>query len=231
MARRWRDHGFSVLGLNYRGVSTSLGESTRHGLVLDVVAALSFLTASPLNGGEGLPPHSVALLGHSLGGGVAPEAAAFFPGVAVISDRSFSRLSDAAGGLFLLSAPPAARAALRFVIARLAAWEFDATRHWRALPPASAKLAVVEPGDEVIKVPAQLASELAGRGFVPSGEPASPDAAGSAMVMEQLRGSAHNRAWTDAEMARVLRWLNAAMTAPQVGSAGGVWRPGVPQRV
>jgi hypothetical protein len=39
------------------------------------------------------------------------------------------------------------------------------------------------------------------------------------MVMEQLRGSAHNRAWTDAEMARVLRWLNAAMTAPQVGRA------------
>ncbi len=71
-----------------------------------------------------------------------------------------------------------------------------------------------------VRAPASSRLRAAGtRRCVPSDEPASPDAAGSAMVMEQLRGSAHNRAWTDAEMARVLRWLNAAMTAPQVGRA------------
>jgi pimeloyl-ACP methyl ester carboxylesterase len=193
---------------------------------LDAVGALAFLTAPAERGGEGLPPHAVALLGHSLGGGVAPEAAAFFPGVTVISDRSFSRLSAAAGGLFLLDAPPWARALLRFVMARFACWEYDAIRHWRALPPETPKIVAFEPADEVIRGPAQLHSELRGKGFVPA-PPAAREEVGAVCALESLRFP-HNRPFTDGEMARLATVMNAVMREPQVGSSGGLWRPGLP---
>jgi hypothetical protein len=231
-AARWRAAGFGVLAFNYRGVSTSSGSSSRHGLILDAITALNFLTAPSNLGGEGLPPHAVALLGHSLGGGVAPEAASFFPGVTVISDRSFSRLSDAACAM-MARLSPRVHAPLRFLMARLACWELDAARYWRSLPPECAKLLVYAPGDQVIKTEAQLVVGLAGRGYLPCTPPQSAAEAAAIVgtVMEMEAGADHNREFTAAELHRVVKLLDAAMVPPRVGSVGGVWRPVLPQKI
>ena len=220
------------MAFNYRGVSTSSGSSSRHGLILDAITALNFLTAPSNLGGEGLPPHAVALLGHSLGGGVAPEAASFFPGVTVISDRSFSRLSDAACAM-MARLSPRVHAPLRFLMARLACWELDAARYWRSLPPECAKLLVYAPGDQVIKTEAQLVVGLAGRGYLPCTPPQSAAEAAAIVgtVMEMEAGADHNREFTAAEVHRVVKLLDAAMVPPRVGSVGGVWRPVLPQKI
>ena len=99
---QWAGAGYSVLLLNYRGVSSSGGAATRDGLVLDALTALTFLLAPREQGGLGLPSHRVTVFGHSLGGGIGVEAAALcaYPGFSFCHDRSFGRLTDAAVCLF-----------------------------------------------------------------------------------------------------------------------------------
>jgi hypothetical protein len=112
-ADAWEALGYGVMVSDYRGVSSAAAAATRDGLVLDALTALSFLLAPSAQGGLALPPHRVLVVGHSLGGGVGVEAVALCatPGVTVLSDRSFGRLTDAAVCLLFppsLLPPPAA---------------------------------------------------------------------------------------------------------------------------
>ncbi|GAB1364392.1 hypothetical protein MASR1M32_36280 [Rhodobacter sp.] len=75
-ADRWaayRDAGFGTAFLSYRGYGGSEGRPTEAGLHQDAAAALAFL------GAQGVGPGSIALVGESLGTGVAVRLAADQP--------------------------------------------------------------------------------------------------------------------------------------------------------
>lgn len=118
--------GLAVAVLNYRGVGRSTGLATRRALVLDTACATARLARH-----LALPLTSVALVGHSIGGGVAAEAALALPGVSLALDRTFARLGDAA---VLLTVPWACRGAainawwgkaLRALVSGVVSWGAD----------------------------------------------------------------------------------------------------------
>jgi pimeloyl-ACP methyl ester carboxylesterase len=208
-------HGLAAVLFDYRGVGESQGAMTRAGGVTDVAAVLAFCVATLGYGRE-----RVALFGHSIGGGFGAEAARFFAPGAVVSDRSFGRLTDVAPHHVY---PPAvapgrahetharvARWLIHDLVAHAAAWELDAAAHWRAIADAR-KAVVFHAEDGVIPFAAQLGPTLAARhGVQPerwglaaaAGSGAAADAADAANgcsglgVLVQIAGAAddaHNR--------------------------------------
>lgn len=169
----YRRRGYAVALVNYRGVGCSGGTASRDGAVVDAASALAYLVH-----GCGYDPRQVAVLGHSIGGAFAAEAARAFPGVLVISDRSFANLSGVAlyqiapeaveGPAAVTWVGTAARWAVRALIRHVALWELDAVAHWGTLP-AGSKLVAWSPADAVIPLPAQLAAALEARGADISG--------------------------------------------------------------
>ena len=103
-ASSWCPRGYGVMLMDYRGCGMSSarplwhlgGGVTREGLVTDAIAALSYLTAPPSQGGCGIPRRAIIVVGHSLGGSIAAEAVSLYPGVGIVHDRSFGRLSTIA---------------------------------------------------------------------------------------------------------------------------------------
>jgi len=80
--------GYGVLLLEYRGYADNPGSPTQTGLMLDGVAALTYLQK------EGVPLKQVALMGESLGTGVVVHLAARYPVGAVILQSAYTSLVD-----------------------------------------------------------------------------------------------------------------------------------------
>lgn len=96
-ADRWsfyRDAGFGTAFLSYRGYGGSEGRPTEAGLHQDAEAALAFLSA------QGVGPGSIALVGESLGTGVAVRLAAGQPAespfAAVVLEAPYTSTAEVA---------------------------------------------------------------------------------------------------------------------------------------
>jgi uncharacterized protein len=82
------DQGFGVLLLEYRGYADNPGSPTEAGLFQDGRAALTYLQK------EGVPLKRIALMGESLGTGVAVHLTSSYPVGAVILQSAFTSLVD-----------------------------------------------------------------------------------------------------------------------------------------
>jgi pimeloyl-ACP methyl ester carboxylesterase len=159
-------HRVSVILFDYRGVGASGGTISRHGGVTDVACMVAFAQAV-----LGHPRERVLLFGHSIGGAFSAEAAAALPGVAVINDRSFGRLSETAWHHLLphwctAAGPDASTPAARLrrwlvseAVRHVACWELDSGRAWLRIPNAR-KATVFHAGDAIIPVATQLRTHL-----------------------------------------------------------------------
>ncbi|MBP9842190.1 MAG: alpha/beta fold hydrolase [Simkaniaceae bacterium] len=82
--------GQNVYSGNYRGVGRSEGDiTTIRDLLLDGESFIQDLLS------KGVQPPEITLHGHSMGGGVATELAALYPGLNLVADRTYSSISDA----------------------------------------------------------------------------------------------------------------------------------------
>lgn len=81
--------GFHVLTLDYRGYGMSGGSPHEAGIYLDAAAAWRYLTED-----RQVPPESILLSGHSLGGGVAAWLAHEHPPGALALHSTFTRMTD-----------------------------------------------------------------------------------------------------------------------------------------
>ena len=88
----FRDEGYGVLALSWRGYGGSTGSPTEAGLLEDARAALKLVQA------EGIPMSRVVLFGESLGSGVAVQLAAdpATRPAAVVLDAPFTSTTDVA---------------------------------------------------------------------------------------------------------------------------------------
>lgn len=164
LVRACEREGASLCMINYRSVGESVGHLTRDGAVIDAATALAFLVH-----GRAISPARIAVLGHSIGGAFAAEASRGFPGVLVINDRSFTRMSEVA--LFHVcreqAAGPASqgagaaliRAAVRTLVRHVACWELDALAHFSSLPPRD-RLVLYAPRDDIVPLECQMVTAL-----------------------------------------------------------------------
>jgi len=139
-------------------------------------------------------------VGHSIGGAFAAEAARAFPGVAVLNDRSFGRLSATAWCHLVpwalardrvhAMASVLARWAVYEAVAHLACWELDTARHWLAIP-ASRKAVVFHERDGIIPLPVQLHSVLAAEYGLHAGDGVSGPWVGGRRLGDESAGPGH----------------------------------------
>lgn len=92
--RLFRETGYGVLMVSYRGYGGSTGSPTERGLVKDAAAAIGFLT------GRGIALSQLILYGESLGTGVAVLAAAEHPPGAIVLESPFTSAADVAAGVY-----------------------------------------------------------------------------------------------------------------------------------
>lgn len=88
--RFYRDLGFGTAFLSWRGYGGSSGRPTEAGLIADGASALAFLVA------QGIPAERIALVGESLGSGVAVQLAARYQVGALVLEAPFTAASDIA---------------------------------------------------------------------------------------------------------------------------------------
>jgi len=86
----YRQAGFGVLYLSWRGYGGSTGQPSEHGLLVDANAAYDWLTA------KGVSPDKLVLVGESLGSGVAVQLAASRPVAAVALEAPYTSMVDVA---------------------------------------------------------------------------------------------------------------------------------------
>jgi fermentation-respiration switch protein FrsA (DUF1100 family) len=96
MGGRWQDAlGANVLLFDYRGFGRSAGNATEEGLYLDGQTAYDWLVQQ-----RGTDPSRIAIVGQSLGGGVATHLATNVPHVALVLESTFTSIPDVARRLF-----------------------------------------------------------------------------------------------------------------------------------
>ena len=90
-ARRFKDMGFSVLLVSYRGYGRSEGNfPTERQVYMDADTAWNYLVKK-----RGLPPDQIYIYGHSLGGAVAINLAVAHPeAAALIVEATFTSIGD-----------------------------------------------------------------------------------------------------------------------------------------
>jgi uncharacterized protein len=86
--------GFGALFVSYRGFGGSSGEISEAGLITDAVTAYDWLI------GQGVAPREIALLGESLGTGVAVQLAAQRPVGAVALEAPYTSTADIAAAIY-----------------------------------------------------------------------------------------------------------------------------------
>lgn len=89
----YQSHGFGVAFLSYRGFGGSSGSISEAGLITDARTAYDWLTSRT-------PPAKIALVGESLGTGVAVQLAAQVPVAAVALDAPYASTLEVAEGRF-----------------------------------------------------------------------------------------------------------------------------------
>jgi fermentation-respiration switch protein FrsA (DUF1100 family) len=90
----YRDRGYGVAYLSYRGYGGSTGRSTETGLITDGLAAYDWLAARGIAGSE------IALVGESLGTGVAVQVAAQREVAALALEAPYTSTADVAAGIY-----------------------------------------------------------------------------------------------------------------------------------
>lgn len=90
----YQSQGFGVAFLSYRGFGPSHAKISEPGLIADANAAYDWLIA------QGLKPGQIALIGESLGTGVAVQLAAQRPVLAVALEAPYTAAVDIAAGLY-----------------------------------------------------------------------------------------------------------------------------------
>jgi pimeloyl-ACP methyl ester carboxylesterase len=90
----YQSRGFGALFVSYRGYGASTGSPTEQGLMADALAAYGFLLA------RGVTPENIAVVGESLGTGVAVQLAAQKPVAAVALEAPFTAASDAGAEIY-----------------------------------------------------------------------------------------------------------------------------------
>jgi len=93
--RQFRNLGFSVLIIDYRGYGQSDGRTTETGIYRDADAAWRYLTET-----RGVRPNDVVIFGRSLGASVAARLAAQQQPLALIVESSFTSVPDIAQELY-----------------------------------------------------------------------------------------------------------------------------------
>lgn len=89
----WRDRGWGLLAIAYRGYPGSTGSPSEDGLIADAAAAYGAIAARA-------PGASVLLHGHSLGAAVAVAAAASVPHLGLYLEAPFDSLAAVAAACF-----------------------------------------------------------------------------------------------------------------------------------
>lgn len=90
----YQSQGFGVLFVSYRGYGASTGSASEQGLIADALAAHDFLRA------RGVEPRNIALVGESLGTGVAVQLAAQRPVGAIALEAPFTAAVDVAAEIY-----------------------------------------------------------------------------------------------------------------------------------
>lgn len=90
----YRAQGFGAVFVSYRGFGASTGTPTEQGLLADAIAAYDSLIA------RGIPAREIALVGESLGTGVAVQLAARRPVAAVALEAPFTAAVDVGAGRY-----------------------------------------------------------------------------------------------------------------------------------
>jgi uncharacterized protein len=90
----YHSRGFGVAYLSYRGYGGSSGSPTEPGLITDATTAYHWLVA------QGVAPRSIALLGESLGSGVAVQLAARHEVGAVALEAPYTSTADVAARIY-----------------------------------------------------------------------------------------------------------------------------------
>jgi hypothetical protein len=92
--RFYSRQGFGALFVSYRGYGKSTGRISERGLVRDGIAAYDWLAA------RGITPRQIAVVGESLGTGVAVQVAALKPVMALALEAPFSAAVDIAATIY-----------------------------------------------------------------------------------------------------------------------------------
>jgi hypothetical protein len=79
----------NVLFIDYRGYGRSEGTPSERGLYADAAAAWRYLTDT-----RGIPPDTIIIMGHSLGGAVGAQLAERYTPAALVLMSSFTRMTD-----------------------------------------------------------------------------------------------------------------------------------------
>jgi pimeloyl-ACP methyl ester carboxylesterase len=90
----YQSQGFGALFVSYRGYGGSTGTISEQGFLTDALAAHDFLTA------RGIPPEMIAVVGESLGTGVAVQLAAQRPVAALALEAPFTAAVDVAAAVY-----------------------------------------------------------------------------------------------------------------------------------
>jgi len=90
----YQQQGFGVLFVSYRGYGASTGEISEQGFITDALTAYGFLTA------RGVAPGRIAVIGESLGTGVAVQLAAREPIGALVLEAPFTAAVDVAAEVY-----------------------------------------------------------------------------------------------------------------------------------
>lgn len=90
----YQSRGFGALFVSYRGYGGSTGAPTEQGLMTDALAAYDFLLA------RGVRPEDIAVVGESLGTGVAVQLAAQKPVAALALEAPFTAAADAGAEMY-----------------------------------------------------------------------------------------------------------------------------------
>ena len=90
----YQSQGFGALFVSYRGYGGSTGSISEQGFMTDAFAAYDYLTK------RGVAPEMIAVVGESLGTGVAVQLAAQRPVGALALEAPFSAAVDVAAGIY-----------------------------------------------------------------------------------------------------------------------------------
>ncbi|WP_068467353.1 alpha/beta hydrolase [Candidatus Protochlamydia phocaeensis] len=163
---KYVERGINVVIFNYRGVGKSNGKATGSGITNDGESVVDYIEEK-----FQVPRHLIALHAHSLGVGPASEVAKRRSGVAIISDRSYSRLSLAFNAIVEQYVP---NAFLRFLVQKLkiirgiawlalksTGWDFSPKSAWPHIR--GRKCVITHLKDPIINSPARLFQSIYGR--------------------------------------------------------------------
>jgi uncharacterized protein len=173
----YHSHGLGVAYVSYRGYGGSTGSPTEQGLIMDATTAYDWLIA------KGIAPQNIALLGESLGSGVAVQIAARKQVGAVALNAPYTSTADVAARLYW------------WLPVRLLMK--DQFKSIDSIAKVKAPLLVVH-GDQDILIPLEFGKRL----YVAANEP---------KEMEIIQGFGHEAMFEEVAWAREVEFFGRAM--------------------